>query len=103
MKEDVGSRPLVDTIKLVSRRSIKASDKEEDNEVEGNGTKAADEEEIRRLRVSLESNEEGMEENRVKFMAKEKEVQERDEQIQERDEKIARLEERIARFEERGG
>ena len=39
MKEDVGSRPLVDTIKLVSRRSIKASDKEEDNEVRATGRK----------------------------------------------------------------
>ncbi|GMH51315.1 hypothetical protein TrRE_jg3409, partial [Triparma retinervis] len=74
----------------VSRRSIKASDEEE----EGNGMKAADEE-ILRLKFLLDSNEKEMEESRAKFIAKDKEVKERDE-------KIARLEERIARLEERG-
>jgi hypothetical protein len=43
------------------------------------------------------------EENRAKFMAKEREIQERDGVIQERDEKIVRLKERIARLEEREG
>ena len=110
----------------------KEGDKEEEKVEVGNGMKATDEEEILRLKALLESKENEMEEkkreaaeemeakkreiaeereeNRVKFMAKEKEIQERnemiqernemlqkrDEMIQERDEKIARLEDRIA-------
>ena len=60
MKEEVASRPLVDTINEagVSRRSIKASDEEE----EGNGMKAADEEEILRLKAALKEKEAELEE-----------------------------------------
>ena len=59
LKQEVASRPLIDTIKLaVSRRSFKASDKEE----EGNGMKAADEGEILRLKAALKEKEAELEE-----------------------------------------
>ncbi|GMH60607.1 hypothetical protein TrRE_jg12578 [Triparma retinervis] len=74
LKQEVASRPLIDTIKLaVSRRSFKASDKEEVKELD-NGIKAA--EEILRLEASVAAKD-------ALLIARDETIAQRDREIEE--------------------